>query len=203
MKMRPSASRHSISRSPPGSDTTQVRSAVLPARIAATVSAHAPVPHAKVGPAPRSQTFILRCVGDMTWTNSVLTLAGKAGWVSKIGPTVSKSRASRSSTKTIACGLPMLTHVTSHSCPATSSGALTTVVPSFVGSRVVGTFGPSRMGKPMSTRTRPSPRITGTISPAPVSMRYVPSATPSSLAMYFAMQRIPFPHISGSDPSEL
>ena len=32
------------------------------------------------------------------------------------GPTASRSSASTSSTKTIACGFPMLTHVTSHSC---------------------------------------------------------------------------------------
>lgn len=39
---------------------------VLPARLAATVRAQAPVPQARVAPAPRSHTFILRCVGLIT-----------------------------------------------------------------------------------------------------------------------------------------
>mmetsp|Transcript_32944 Transcript_32944/g.65635 ORF Transcript_32944/g.65635 Transcript_32944/m.65635 type:complete len:222 (+) Transcript_32944:319-984(+) len=205
MKSRPSDSRHSISRSPPGSVTTHVRSEVFPARMAATTSAHAPVPHARVAPAPRSHTFITKWVGVRTSTNSVLTFAGNAGWASKAGPTAAKSRSSILSTNTTACGLPMDTHVTFQSTPFTDRGASTTFPPSMVGSSVVGTCAPSRMGNPMSTVTRPSARITGLMGPAPVSIVYFtsPACDPSRFARYFAMQRIPFPHISGSEPSEL
>lgn len=42
------------------------RWSVLPERMAATVSAQAPVPHASVGPAPRSHTFIRRSEGETT-----------------------------------------------------------------------------------------------------------------------------------------
>mmetsp|Transcript_34239 Transcript_34239/g.86962 ORF Transcript_34239/g.86962 Transcript_34239/m.86962 type:complete len:204 (-) Transcript_34239:305-916(-) len=200
-----SLSRHSICRSPPGSVTVHVLSA-LPASTAATVSAHAPVPHASVGPAPRSHTFILRWVGESTCTNSVLVLAGKAASTSKRGPTVSKSRASRSSTKTTACGLPMLTHVTSQSLPPTLIGARTTRPSSSDGS-VVGTSLPSRMGSPMSTLISPLARISGMMGPASVDIVYwslSPTARLSSSAeKYLAMHRMPLPHISGSEPSEL
>jgi hypothetical protein len=50
---------HSMNKSPPGSATlTLFPEGIFPARMAATVNAHAPVPHARVGPAPRSQTTI-------------------------------------------------------------------------------------------------------------------------------------------------
>eukprot|EP00967_Tisochrysis_lutea_P099437 scaffold147709_cov36-Tisochrysis_lutea.AAC.1 len=58
-------SSHSINRSPPGSVTVAERSD-RPSSTAATSKAHAPVPHASVGPAPRSHTFILRWVRDRT-----------------------------------------------------------------------------------------------------------------------------------------
>jgi hypothetical protein len=39
---------------------------VFPERMAATVRAHAPVPQARVGPAPLSHTFMRRRLGAMT-----------------------------------------------------------------------------------------------------------------------------------------
>mmetsp|Transcript_25522 Transcript_25522/g.64846 ORF Transcript_25522/g.64846 Transcript_25522/m.64846 type:complete len:208 (-) Transcript_25522:293-916(-) len=195
---------HSIWRSPPGSETVALRSD-SPLSTAATSSAHAPVPHASVGPAPRSHTRIARCVRESTCTNSVLVRAGKTGWFSNFGPTVASGSAvsSRASTKTMACGLPIETHVTFHSLPATISGTPITRPCASVGS-VVGTLGPSRMGSPMSTFTIPSAVSSGTMGPARVDMVYVcGSVRPSSPATYLAMQRMPFPHISGSEPSEL
>ena len=53
-----SRSRHSISSGPPGSSTVHFLY-VLPSSTAATTVAHAPVPHARVAPAPRSHTCIL------------------------------------------------------------------------------------------------------------------------------------------------
>eukprot|EP00171_Calliarthron_tuberculosum_P014932 IDg14932t1 len=58
---------------------------------------------------------------------------------------------------------------------------------------------------PISTHTDPLPSSLGTIRPAPVSTRNMPGAlphTPRSAAKR-ARQRMPLPHISGSDPSEL
>mmetsp|Transcript_54722 Transcript_54722/g.143861 ORF Transcript_54722/g.143861 Transcript_54722/m.143861 type:complete len:200 (-) Transcript_54722:301-900(-) len=196
-----SASRHSICRSPPGRETVQLRSA-RPVRMAATVSAHAPVPHASVGPAPRSQTTILRWERLSTCTNSVLVFAGKTGWASKRGPTAARSSASRSSTNVIACGLPIPTQVMSHSFPATSSGASIARPSPSVGS-VVGTSAACSRGSPMSTTTVPSARSSGLIRPARVEIVIVPCASGSRSPMNRAMQRMPLPHISGSEPSEL
>mmetsp|Transcript_22999 Transcript_22999/g.74469 ORF Transcript_22999/g.74469 Transcript_22999/m.74469 type:complete len:200 (-) Transcript_22999:308-907(-) len=194
------ASSHSMNRSPPGSVTVAARSA-RPSSTAATSSAHAPVPHANVGPAPRSQTFILRWVRERTCTNSMLHLAGKAGWDSRSGPTVSNSIASRSSTKMAACGLPIDTQVAVKSKPPAEMGAASATPSALVG-RVVGTLGPWRMGSPMSTLTVPSGSSVGRIGPASVSMVYVGS-TGWSDAKKRARHRMPLPHISGSEPSEL
>mmetsp|Transcript_36966 Transcript_36966/g.115788 ORF Transcript_36966/g.115788 Transcript_36966/m.115788 type:complete len:206 (+) Transcript_36966:311-928(+) len=205
--MRRLSSSHSMIRSPPGSVTVALRSA-WPSSTAAACSAQAPVPQASVGPAPRSQTFILRCVGESTCTNSVLMRAGKAGCVSNCGPTAARSSASTSSTKVMQCGLPMLMHVTFQSLPPGSGatmGAATTEPSSRVGSSVVGTSGPRSSGSPMSTVTCPSFETVGMMRPASVQMVYTFSspAVPSSSCRNLAMQRMPFPHISGSDPSEL
>ena len=51
------------------------------------------------------------------------------------------------------CGLPMLTHVTFHVFPSTSSPAPTTPPSALVGCNVVGTSGADRVGGPMSTAT--------------------------------------------------
>ena len=54
MYTRPSASFHSIRRSPPRRCTVTSRAATAPYSIAATADAHAPVPQAIVSPLPRS-----------------------------------------------------------------------------------------------------------------------------------------------------
>ena len=65
-------------------------------------------------------------LGDAKDLATTQTIETKRGLFAAEGLTVAKSRASRSSTKTIACGLPMLTHVTSQSLPPTLIGARTT-----------------------------------------------------------------------------
>ena len=56
-----------MNKSPPEKVTrASMPAEIFHARIAATVNAQAPVPHAKVGPAPRSQTFIFKWVSDNT-----------------------------------------------------------------------------------------------------------------------------------------
>mmetsp|Transcript_7991 Transcript_7991/g.24686 ORF Transcript_7991/g.24686 Transcript_7991/m.24686 type:complete len:220 (-) Transcript_7991:361-1020(-) len=205
MVMRLLCSCHSMSRSPPGSWTTAERSE-RPVRTPATAVAQAPVPQARVGPAPRSQTFILSVPRSTTWTNSVLTRAGKTAWCSHCGPTTGKSTSSRSSTKATAWGLPIETHVTLKSKRPSSSSM--TRSSEFVAS-VVGTRGPRSSGSPMSTATRPSSNTVGVMSPAPVAIAYVvaaPSLCPvswSSSLRKRARQRMPLPHISGSLESEL
>ena len=67
-----------MNRGPPGRSTRHFLSS-FPSSTPATTVAQAPVPQARVGPAPRSQTRILQCEGLWTWTNSTLVLAGKTG----------------------------------------------------------------------------------------------------------------------------
>ena len=75
---------------------------VRPVRWQATATAQAPVPQARVSPAPRSQTRMRTCPASMSCTNSVLVRLGNQGWCSKAGPTTGRSRLSTSSTKTTA-----------------------------------------------------------------------------------------------------
>ncbi len=61
----------------------------------------------------------------------------------------------------------------------------------------------AKIGGPMSTRTKPPSSIVTTFSPALVITDIVvPEVSPSALANT-ARQRIPFPHISPTEPSEL
>src|SRR5690606_33000240 len=97
-----------ISSEPPGSVTVTSR-CTRPRRIAATAVAQAPVPHARVSPAPRSQTR--RRIASRPSTVATLTLTrwGNSGSVSISGPSRSRSTASQLGTKNTACGLPTLT----------------------------------------------------------------------------------------------
>mmetsp|Transcript_43680 Transcript_43680/g.111655 ORF Transcript_43680/g.111655 Transcript_43680/m.111655 type:complete len:202 (+) Transcript_43680:241-846(+) len=192
---------------PPGSSTVAVRSD-RPSRTAATTVAQAPVPHARVGPAPRSHTRIFRYVGDTTSVNSVLIRAGNAALFSKRGPISARLSLSTSSGQsfplnTTACGLPMLTVVTVQVMPLTSRVCATAAPDWELASRVVGTLAGSRMGSPMSTQTCPSGRMSGTMRPASVCTLWVCGPPPSMSETNRARQRIPLPHISGSLPSEL
>ena len=91
MMIRLSLSRHSISSGPPGSSTVHCRS-IRPSSTPATTVAQAPVPHARVMPAPRSHTRMRTRSGASTSTNSVLVRAGNTGWFSNRGPTAGRSR---------------------------------------------------------------------------------------------------------------
>jgi len=79
---------HSMSRGPPGKSTcTTAPRSSRPSSTPATTSAHAPVPQARVRPAPRSQTLMRTCVREMTSTNSVFVFAGNVSCASNSGPT--------------------------------------------------------------------------------------------------------------------
>mmetsp|Transcript_337 Transcript_337/g.1132 ORF Transcript_337/g.1132 Transcript_337/m.1132 type:complete len:208 (-) Transcript_337:355-978(-) len=195
-------SSHSIIKLPPGRFTLTFLS-VRPVKLQATAEAHAPVPHANVRPAPLSHTKKSTSPLLKTFINSVLVLCGNVSWFSNIGPTASSFllRSSNSSllTNTTAWGLPIPTGTTVQSLPS----ALYVVSYLPEGSlSVVGTLLGSRMGSPMSTLTR-SPSISGIIRPAAVSIFRTFFLSSSSSYANFARQRMPFPHISGSEPSEL
>ncbi len=82
-----------------------------PFSLAATATAQAPVPHAKVIPDPRSQTRIFISEPSIMLTISKLTLFGKIGWFSIWGPISVKGNSSTgSSIKHMACGFPMDTN---------------------------------------------------------------------------------------------
>src|SRR5690554_3230680 len=107
---------HSMVSSPPGSETC-TGPLVNPCLADTTAAAHAPVPQAKVGPAPRSQTRTLIRPGSTTSTNSTLAFWGQTELVSRVGPHMARLTLSTWSTKTTAWGLPMETGWQIHSCP--------------------------------------------------------------------------------------
>src|SRR4051812_11266761 len=73
-----SFSRHSISKSPPGSVTVTLRS-VLRRRAAATAAAQAAEPQALVRPAPRSQVRTMMCSRVLTLATEMLARSGNIG----------------------------------------------------------------------------------------------------------------------------
>ena len=88
--------------------TAAVRPA-RPRRCAATRAAQAPVPQARVIPAPRSQTRSRRSAAVASiCATPILARSGNSGSCSSMGPSAARSTASASSTKNVACGLPML-----------------------------------------------------------------------------------------------
>src|SRR5207344_2451343 len=101
-----SPSSRSIRRTPPGKRAGAF-AGTRPASFAATTAAHAPVPHANVSPAPRSQT---RTFTPSPWTatNSTFVRSGKRSSCSTIGPIRWTSTSSgSSSTNRTRCGLPI------------------------------------------------------------------------------------------------
>src|SRR5690554_7676354 len=93
----------------------------MPRREAHTAAAQAPVPQAKVGPTPRSQTLTLMDIEFSTLTNSILAWAGQIGWHSRMGPIFSKSTSSRLWTNTTPWGLPIDTGCISQELLRTST----------------------------------------------------------------------------------
>ncbi len=170
-----------------------------PRSCAATPTAQAPLPQAKVSPTPRSHVRCRSRLSDTRSTNSTLTRLGNAGWFSIRGPWISTGAESTSSTKTTAWGLPMETQVTSTPSDPSSSFASTTG-PS-ESPRVVGISAGARMGGPMSTATRSGPAQRGTTVPPRVSTRISSFFVIPRSRRYLKKVRSPFPHISTSPPS--
>src|SRR5829696_4767680 len=158
---------------------------------AATATAQAPVPQARVSPTPRSQVRWRTVPRSTTWANSTLVLAGrKAGWVSSLGPRVVTGALSTSSTNTTAWGLPMDRVVAATDSPSTS--------------RVRSS--PS-VGAPMSTVTRSMQPLSSAwssrcLTPARVSRSKAPATRPRS-PRYLPTTLTPLPHISAREPSAL
>jgi hypothetical protein len=125
-------------------------------------AAAAPVPQASVSPEPRSHTRILMRPGESTRTNSTLVLLGKASWSSSLGPSVVTGAICGSSTNSTACGFPIDTHATAKVSPFTSTRASSASSPS----QTTGIRSGSKIGAPMSARTRSSSSTSTTLSPA-------------------------------------
>src|SRR5690606_548114 len=78
-----------------------------PRRRPATTAAQAPVPQARVSPAPRSKTLRRMVLRSTTCMNPAFTCCGKCGCCSTSGPSVPTGAWSTSSTTMTACGLPI------------------------------------------------------------------------------------------------
>src|SRR6185369_7557833 len=100
---------HAIVSEPPGIVTLTGDSARL-LRIAATAVAQAPVPQARVRPAPRSHVFS-RMPSPPTEARLTLTRSGNVGSCSIFGPSSSIGMEFTSSTKNTACGFPTLSAI--------------------------------------------------------------------------------------------
>ena len=78
MKTRPLSLSQRMKRLPPSRSTfTSLSFWAYPARMAATATAQAPVPQARVSPDPRSHTRMSRSFSPQTSTNSVLVRWGR------------------------------------------------------------------------------------------------------------------------------
>ena len=98
----------SILRFPPGKVTT-VFELQRPNLWAATWIAQAPVPQAKVGPAPLSHTFTLIFSLFMIWQKWTLVFSGNYSFFSNIGPSPERKIESISFIKNIKWGFPIPT----------------------------------------------------------------------------------------------
>ena len=90
---------------PPGMSRSTVPGSMRPSSTAAATQADAPVPQARVMPAPRSQTRALRWSGPTTCTISKLTRSGKVGSCSTRGPMCSSGKSSTDSRNVTAWGV--------------------------------------------------------------------------------------------------
>lgn len=124
---------------------------VRPLRTPATVTAEAPVPQARVSPAPRSQVRCLTSSCEIISTNSTLIRLGNIGCFSMTDPYRSTGKSSTLSTKITQCGFPIETQVMAKVRSRTSSGWLI-IMASF--SATTGISDGISRGIPMFTRTR-------------------------------------------------
>ena len=193
MRTRPSASSHAMSSSPPSSRTV-ARRPHSPRRCAATRTAQAPVPQARVIPAPRSHTRMRSAPSPARCAASTLAPSGNNGSVSTSGPSASRSTASASGAKNTACGLPMLTAAGSRSGPAERPRC------SVSRSSARGMSRQPSPGAPMSTRI-PPPCAAAASVPAAVSR--TARSRPLSAISRRAAQRAPLPHAAAAPPSAL
>ena len=165
-----------IKRGPPGSMTSACSSA-RSRSTAATSVAQAPVPQARVGPAPRSQTRISNRSREWTLRKCTFVLAGNTGCTSKAAPHSSKGIRLRSSTGTTTWGLPIPTEATLRGTPSISNDPRGKPASD---SSVVGIEVGSKKGAPISTCNCPSDINSGRIIPAGVSIAHRhPGASPS------------------------
>src|SRR5580700_3705941 len=186
--------RQRISSSPPSSASLACRR-VSPRRLAATRAAQAPVPQARVMPAPRSQTRSRMRSRPFTVATPILARSGNSGSCSSFGPRAARSIASALATKNVACGLPMLPQTGSASAPSARSTRSVSI------GRASGISSQAVRAGPISTVTRPSDITSASSSPAIVWMRTCGS--PVSSATSLAMHRLALPQASASLPSAL
>ena len=166
-----------------------------PRRLAFTTAAQAPVPQAKVSPTPRSHTRNRIRSGAKIWATPILARSGKTALCSSSGPTKAIGTASISSTKNVACGLPIPTAAGPLSGPQARSRFNVSSL------ALSGMFSQPVRGMPISTVTRPYPARDTVSRSAPVRTRTVsPSVSSRSTA---PMQRVALPQASTSPPSAL
>ncbi|OQA14188.1 MAG: hypothetical protein BWY62_01113 [Firmicutes bacterium ADurb.Bin356] len=160
------------------------------------------MPHASVGPAPRSQMRIIIFFESTTLKKLTFVPSGKSACFSIAGPYVLKSKSSGSATGTAVTGTPTRTDEKQNSRPSAVS------VLFWQGLPLTGICSHLKFGLPMFTRTAStlplsSKMSSGRIGPESVSISNVFALVSPASYKYFAKTRIPFPHISASEPSAL
>ena len=180
-----------------------------PSRMPATTAAQAPVPQARVSPAPRSNTRSRMWPGLTTCMKPAFTRLGNAGWRSTSGPSVATGAVSTSGTTHTACGLPMDTAAinTVAACEFSSSGSChfcqefsgTATSPAGLNGMRAG----SKIGAPMSTVTRPSSFMRSSITPCLTWTRTTDWSVSPCSRTNRTKQRAPLPQCSTSPPSAL
>src|SRR5690606_26101725 len=99
---------HATCSVPPGSSTATSRAA-RPRRTSTATAAQAPLPQARVSPAPRSCTRRRIRLGPSTCTKPTLADSGNPAYFCTRGPITATSALATSSTSITACGLPIET----------------------------------------------------------------------------------------------
>ena len=177
---------------------------VRPFKKDATATEQEPVPHASVAPAPRSHVRTLTVRSSICWAKLIFVCFGNASCFSNKGPIFSISTESTSSTYVTVCGTPMRRDVIFQFSPSTPKSSFKTrpSVPSIGISLLLNEGLPMLMVIGSALLSAPNV-ISGSIIPAGVStVNCFFSIMPLSYT-YLAKQRMPFPHISASLPSEL
>ena len=135
-----------------------------------TKAAQAPEPQASVTPAPRSHMRSRIRSGERICAKPMLARCGNSGSCSNPGPRRATSTAATSSTKKVACGLPMFVPTGSVS-PSRARGRCSV---SHLARQRECPASPSRAG-PMSTLTPAPPCFSATSSPATVWITISPA----------------------------